>query len=110
MTEDEVVSCPELYDLAERYLHLAVESMLDIANHLIVDFGLTTPEINQGSFTVLERESDLPEDLASRLRSWAGFRNILVHQYLDIDHRISWQVIQNELSDLEQFCHWVLEN
>jgi uncharacterized protein YutE (UPF0331/DUF86 family) len=32
-----------------------------------------------------------------------GFRNVLVHLYLDIDHRVSWRAITAERGDLTEF-------
>lgn len=104
--EAEFVREPALHDLAERYLHLAVEASLDLANHWIVDRSLPTPDANRDTFTVLETAGELTPDLAERLRGWAGFRNILVHEYLKIDHAIAFGAIRDELGDLEQFANW----
>ena len=105
-SEAEFRHSPAIHDLAERYLHLAMECVLDLGNHYIADGGLPTPETNQDTFTRLEAAGVIAPELASRLRSWAGFRNILVHQYLDIDHGIAWHAIQEELGDLEAFARW----
>jgi uncharacterized protein YutE (UPF0331/DUF86 family) len=83
--EEEFVREPALHDLAERYLHLAVEACLDLANHWIGDRGLPVPDANRDTFTILEKAGELPAELAERLRGWAGFRNVLVHEYLEID-------------------------
>lgn len=107
-SEHEFRSSPAIHDLAERYLHLAMECVLDLGNHFVADQGLPTPEANQDTLTRLEQAGAIPPDLAARLRSWAGFRNILVHEYLDIDHGIAWQAIQHELGDLEEFAHWAI--
>lgn len=106
--EDEFVREPALHDLAERYLHLAVEAALDLGNHWIADRSLPTPDTNRDTFTVLERANEIPADLAHRLRGWAGFRNILVHQYLDIDHAIAYRAIVHDLVDLEQLGTWAV--
>ena len=45
--EEEFVREPALHDLAERYLHLAVEACLDLANHWISDRALPTPDANR---------------------------------------------------------------
>ena len=105
-SEAEFLRSPAIHDLAERYLHLAMECVLDIGNHFIAEERLLTPETNQDTFTRLEQAGAIPQELAARLRSWAGFRNILVHQYLDIDHGIAWHAIQTELGDLEAFARW----
>ena len=104
--ESEFVGEPALHDLAERYLHLVVEACLDLANHWIADKALPTPDTNRDSFSILERAGELSPDLADRLRGWAGFRNILVHEYLEIDHAIAYRAIRQELGDLERFATW----
>jgi uncharacterized protein YutE (UPF0331/DUF86 family) len=104
--ETEFVAEPALHDLAERYLHLAFEACLDLANHWIADQALPTPETNRDTFTVLEDSGELTAELAERLRGWAGFRNILVHEYLRIDHAISYRAIRDELHDLERLATW----
>ncbi len=104
--EPEFVREPALHDLAERYLHLAVEACLDLANHWIADRALPTPDANRDTFTVLEKAGELNPGLADRLRGWAGFRNILVHEYVEIDHAIAYRAIREELSDLESFADW----
>jgi uncharacterized protein YutE (UPF0331/DUF86 family) len=107
--KDEFVREPALHDLAERYLHLAVEACLDLANHWIAVRSLPTPDANRDTFTILERAGELSSELADRLRGWAGFRNILVHEYLEIDHSIAYHAIRNELGDLDTFAQWAAE-
>jgi uncharacterized protein YutE (UPF0331/DUF86 family) len=108
-TQDEFVREPALHDLAERYLHLAVEACLDLANHCIAERELPTPDSNRDTFTVLENAGELSPEAAERLRGWAGFRNVLVHEYLRIDHAIAYRAIRDELGDLESFARWALE-
>lgn len=105
---EEFVREAALHDLAERYLHLAVEACLDLGNHWIADRGLRTPDANRDTFTVLEEAGELPPELADRLRGWAGFRNVLVHEYTTIDHAIAYRAIQSELGDLETFARWAV--
>jgi uncharacterized protein YutE (UPF0331/DUF86 family) len=83
-----------------------VEAVLDLANHWIADRALPTPDANRDTFTVLENAGELQPDLAERLRGWAGFRNVLVHEYLQIDHAIAYRAIREELDDLESFASW----
>ncbi len=37
---DEFISNPEHYGSAERFLHLTIEAIMDIGNHIIADLGL----------------------------------------------------------------------
>ena len=98
------VADPDTHHLAERYLHLAVESALDIANHLIADAGYEAPETYRDAFAILARHGVVDAELGERLQGWAGFRNILVHAYLDIDHGIAWEAIAAHLEDLRRFA------
>jgi len=95
---------PDTHHLAERYLHLAMETVLDIANHLIADAGLELPETYRDAFVILARHGVLPVELGKRLQLWAGFRNVLVHAYLAIDHGMAWDAIVNDLGELRQFA------
>jgi uncharacterized protein YutE (UPF0331/DUF86 family) len=94
----------DTHHLAERYLHLAVESALDIAHHLIADSGYESPETYRDAFAILARHAVIDPELAERLQAWAGFRNVLVHAYLDIDHGLAWDAIARHLDDLRSFA------
>ncbi|MCY4026435.1 MAG: DUF86 domain-containing protein [Acidobacteria bacterium] len=107
-TEDEYLSDPTVHDLAARYLHLATEAALDLANHWISDAALRTPESNRDSFLVLEESGEIDRDLSQRLQGWAGFRNVLVHDYLTLDHRLAYRAIQHDLGDLDALRRWAL--
>jgi uncharacterized protein YutE (UPF0331/DUF86 family) len=66
------VADPDTHHLAERYLHLAIEAALDIANHVIADHGYEAPATYRDAFAVLAAHSVLEPDLAARLQGWAG--------------------------------------
>lgn len=48
---------------------------------------------------MLDEAAEIDATLAERMRGWAGFRNILVHDYITIDHRIAYAAIRDELDD-----------
>lgn len=102
-SREEYLGDPHRHHLAERFLHLACESVLDMAQHVISDMGYRQPSDYKDSMEVLREEGILDEDLAERLKGWMGFRNILVHLYLEIDHGLTYDAISNELGDLEEF-------
>jgi uncharacterized protein YutE (UPF0331/DUF86 family) len=95
---------PALHHLAERYLHLACEAVIDIAQHVIADQGYTQATSYRNAVEVLGEEGMIDRDLAERLKRWMGFRNILVHLYLQIDHGRVYDAIQEDLGDLEAFA------
>jgi uncharacterized protein YutE (UPF0331/DUF86 family) len=103
-SKDEFVREPALHDLAERYLHLACEAVSDAAHHVIADEGFRQPEGYKDAIEVLREEGILEDGLAERVKAWMGFRQVLVHLYLKIDHERTWKAIQEDLGDLEEFA------
>jgi uncharacterized protein YutE (UPF0331/DUF86 family) len=97
------VAEPDTHHLAERYLQLTVEAALDIAHHIIAARGYTAPATYRDAFAILCKQGVLPSSLAQRLQAWAGLRDALVHDYLDIAHGRVFDAIE---SDLEDLCAW----
>ena len=102
--EEAFLADPALQAQAERWLHLAAESCLDLAHHLIADRGWRTPETYRDAFLVLQEEEVLNEEMAERMAAWAGLRNVLVHLYLDVDHALVWRTLVEDLDDLEKYA------
>lgn len=94
----------DIRQLAARYLHLACESMLDISQHVVAQKGFRQPRDYKDVIEVLREEGILDHVLADRIKGWIGFRNVLVHLYLETDHGRSYDAIQHELGDLDAFA------
>lgn len=95
---------PDLVDIVERNFHLAVEALLDVAAHAAAARGLTRPDTGGALFDVLSAAGCLtPEDAAAGHR-WVGFRNVLVHQYADLDRAVVFHVLRNELDELKSLA------
>ncbi|HEX9724333.1 MAG TPA: DUF86 domain-containing protein [Vicinamibacteria bacterium] len=52
---------------------------------------------------MLGKADYIPADLARELERMAGFRNVLVHGYDDVDVAIVRDIVDNRLSDLLRF-------
>lgn len=89
--------------IVERTLQLAFETCADVANHVIADRGLEVPSTYAGVFEALGRAGLLEADLVAVLVRVAGFRNVLVHEYTEVDARIVVRVLRDHLADLERF-------
>jgi uncharacterized protein YutE (UPF0331/DUF86 family) len=88
---------------AKYYLQVSIESCLDIANHLIAVQGFRAPKDYADSFKVIEENGVVNEDLGTRLRQMAKFRNRLVHLYGEIDDAYVHAFIQKDLKDISDF-------
>jgi uncharacterized protein YutE (UPF0331/DUF86 family) len=88
----------------EHTLQLAIQAALDVGSHLVSDQRLGEPETSRDVFRLLARAGILPAELAVRLERMAGFRNVVVHVYQEVDLRIVRDVVENHLGDLLDFA------
>jgi uncharacterized protein YutE (UPF0331/DUF86 family) len=95
--------------IVERKLQLAIQACMDIASYLIGQLGLAAPDEPHYVFGVLGQEGVISRDLASRMVGMVRFRNILVHDYLDIDAVIVHRSLKGELEDFDQFSQEIIE-
>lgn len=82
---DRIRDDEDLQWLIERGLHLGCEIVLDVGNHLLVGAFGRSSETYEDILTGLAAEAVIDGDLRSELVGLGGFRNVLVHGYLDID-------------------------
>lgn len=88
----------------EHTLQLAIQAALDVASHVVSDERLGEPDTNRDVFRLLERGGFLTPELGERLERMAGFRNIVVHLYQEVDLGIVRDVVENHLDDLLEFA------
>lgn len=98
---DEFLENPEHYGSAERFLQLAIETTTDIGNHIISSLGLGEVNWYSDIAGIIEEKGYINSDLRERWIKMIGFRNILVHDYLEVDRKIVYDVLLNRLKDLE---------
>ena len=99
---DRFIQDPFIHGTAERNLHLAIECLLDIGNHIIADLGYTKPESYADIFRILTENQVIPLQLYKNLEGMAAFRNVLVHDYLRLDRKRVHQVIKDKTQYLEE--------
>lgn len=98
------ISDPYIYGASERFLHLAIECVIDIGNHIISDMKYRKPESNRDIFGILCENGIISGALCESLSKMASFRNILVHDYLQIDRGIVYDIITKNLDDIKSFA------
>lgn len=97
----------DLQDIIARNLELAIQACIDIAAHLCGTHGIVPPT-SGGGFDVLADKKLISRALAQRLRRAVGFRNVLVHEYVEVDWRIVRRVVERDVEDLSAFGKAVL--
>lgn len=96
------------FDLAQHHLRLALEGVFHIGAHILSRLpGGRTVEYREiaeklGTAGIVEKFFS-----EKSLVPMAKMRNLLVHQYADLDARRLYKVINNHLSDIETFLRAV---
>ena len=90
-------------------LQRATEQVIDLANHVIRKGKLGLPKESKESFEILAKAGVIPQELADRLKGMVGFRNIMVHQYREVDIKIMVDIIERHLDDLVIFTTHVMK-
>ena len=104
--KEELLKDPYLQDIVERNLEVSAQAVIDIANRIISIEDLEKPRDYYEAIKRLGKSDILPQDFAQKLAPIAGFRNILVHDYLDIN----WDEVYNNLlqiDDISKFMHYI---
>ena len=95
-------------DIVTRNLELAIQSCIDIAFHVCGAHG-KVPTTAADAFAELAKLGLIGRSLAQRLQRAAGFRNVLVHEYTEVDWKIVMRVIRTDTRDLAAFGKAVLK-
>jgi len=94
------------YWAVQRGLMLAVQCVLDVSSHLVAGLRLGRVQDYAEAIRLLAKGHILPESFAEQLGKIAGFRNVLIHEYLAIDPLKVYEALQ-KLDDLEAFIDHV---
>ncbi len=99
----EYTANPLIHGNGERYLHLAAECALDLGGHIVADQQLGSPGSYREVFTILGESGIFSPELTQKMESFAGLRNVLAHDYLRIDHGMTYDIITRELPWIEEY-------
>ncbi len=100
---EELNADTELLWVVERGLQLCAQNALDIATHIAAGRGRdvrTTPAPSTSS----DASACSTDEFVHEFRNVAGFRNVLVHGYLDVDLDVLYTLLHDRLGDFESFA------
>ncbi len=99
---NEFLQNPKLRAIAERNLEVAAQCCIDMANRIISLEDLEKPRDYYEAILRLGEVDILPIEFAKKFAPIAGFRNVLVHEYLGID----WNEVYGWLQNLGELYHF----
>lgn len=92
---------PLVWGSSERFLQLSIEILIDLGTHVIVEKEWGVVYTYRNVPEILFQREIIDEKTFKIFSDMVGFRNIIVHDYLEIDPKKVYHIIQNQLDDLE---------
>ena len=103
-SKEEYLQSRDVQAIVERRLQTAIESCLNIGNHLIARLGLRPPQDYGDVFRILRDANILPSECAEAMVDMARFRTLLVHLYWQLDYERIYDSLQGRFASLEAFA------
>jgi uncharacterized protein YutE (UPF0331/DUF86 family) len=102
MSPEQRTSDPLIQLAAERALQVAAEVLFDVGHHVLAGRGARVPAHYRDVLPALASIGVVNGELVQRLHGLAGLRNIIVHDYVQVDPAILFELIDQRLSDLQE--------
>lgn len=91
----------------ERFFQMAIENVIDICSMIISHKGLEKPDEYRKIILKLGEEGILERSFSERFADVAGFRNVLVHQYAEINIGKLHENLKMRLEDFDSFARQI---
>ena len=85
-------------------LQTMLEAISDIAMHVVTGANLGSPNSRPEAIEMLAKHGIIPQELAEKVSQAVRMRNIIVHHYPSVNLHTIYDVIQNDLGDIVDFC------
>ena len=109
---EEYLKDETLQAATERYLQIAIETCINIGNRLLslhqFKGNFKAPKTYADIFKTLASLNVIPEDFADKLARMSAMRNVLVHVYWEVDSKLVYRTIHDELDDFGKFLSYVM--
>jgi len=93
---------------AEHHLQIAIQACIDIASHIVATLGLPAPAKETAEiFKSLAKEKIITDEFADVMKDVVSYRNVIVHGYLSVNRKITYENIQRHLPDISQFTQYI---
>ncbi|MBI5407068.1 MAG: DUF86 domain-containing protein [Nitrospirae bacterium] len=87
----------------ERYLYLAAQAAIDLAEAVIAYRDLRKPATMSEAFYILNEEDIISGECADKMVRMVGFRNVIAHDYEKVNYDIVYDILHHRLKDIEEF-------
>lgn len=95
--------------ISERIFEILSQTLLDICTHIIAQSEENAPQNYSDCMKKLGKIGVIKQETSEKLVSLIKVRNIIVHQYGDIDYKLLYEGLHEIYKDFPQFESEVLD-
>lgn len=89
-------------DSALHRLQTSIQALIDIGGYIVASLGLRTPSTNAEVIEILVEKGLIDAKDKDKYIKMIHFRNRVVHLYNDIDIKVLYQIVQEEIGDIKE--------
>jgi uncharacterized protein YutE (UPF0331/DUF86 family) len=104
MPLEKFLTSPDDQDIVLFNLHLAVQSCIDMAAHIVSEQGMGVAGSTSELFYFLEEHDVIDAALCEKMARAVGLRNLIVHEYGRLDMTQIHAACRNDIQDLFVFA------
>ncbi len=101
--KDQILRDPTILASIKYNLIVAIQGCIDICNHIVAKKGGRAPQDYGDCFRLMAELKILEESISNQLIQMAKFRNLLIHLYWEVDNERVYQILTNNLDDIDRF-------
>lgn len=102
-SKEEILNDVDIKGALERYLYLAAQSVIDLAEAIIAYKKLRKPTTLSDTFYILNENNIISVELREKMIKMTGFRNTIAHDYAKLNYDIVYNTLHNNLKDIQEF-------
>lgn len=108
LDKEKFKSDPKIFKLAEHCLQISIQALLDICQYIIASNNWRRPRDNREVIGIIAANNIIPQDFAKRILPMAGLRNLLIHEYFEINLDKIYQHLQ-KIDDFRTFQRHIIK-
>lgn len=101
-TREKIENDIEVRGAVERYLYLVAQAAIDLAEAVVAYKRFRKPTSMSEAFSILNEEKIISLELTENLIKMTGFRNIMAHDYENLNYDIVYDVLHHKLNHIKK--------
>lgn len=106
---DDFLGDPDKIGSSKYHFIVAIESCIDMCNHIIARNGFRVPDDYGDTFQVMYEVGAIDANFSEELKNMAKFRNRLVHLYWEVDEKQVHELLQKRIGDFKRLLDNIAE-